>query len=65
VVWCEDEDKQRPNAITNSLFLILSARLYERTHSAEYLNWAEQTLQWFHSKDRPRMLVPWNSIFAN
>ena len=47
VIWCEDEDKQRPNAITNSLFLILSARLYERTREPEFLSWAEKTLAWF------------------
>ena len=47
IVWCEDEDKQRPNAITNSLFVILSARLYERTKEPAFLNWAEKTLAWF------------------
>ncbi len=50
VIWCEDADKQRPNSITNSLFLILSARLYQHTRSPEYLKWAEQTLEWIHSK---------------
>ena len=50
VMWCEDEDKLRPNAITNSLFIILSARLYERTHEVAYLSWAEQTLAWFRAK---------------
>lgn len=50
VIWCEDADKQRPNSITNSLFLILSARLYQHTHSPEYLKWAGQTLEWIHSK---------------
>ena len=47
ILWCEDEDKQRPNAITNTLFLILSARLYERTKEPAFLNWAEKTLAWF------------------
>ena len=47
ILWCEDEDKQRPNAITNSLFLILSARLYERTKEPEFLSGAEKTLAWF------------------
>lgn len=46
VIWCEDEDKQRPNTITNNLFLILSARLYQRTHEEAYLGWAEKTLEW-------------------
>ena len=49
VLWCEDEDKQRPNAITNSLFLILSARLYVRTREQPYLGWAEKTLGWFRA----------------
>jgi len=48
VLWCEDEDKQRPNSITNTLFLILSARLYSRTHEDAYLGWAEKTLGWMH-----------------
>ncbi|MDB6148943.1 MAG: hypothetical protein JWQ44_391 [Chthoniobacter sp.] len=49
VLWCEDEDKQRPNAITNSLFLILSARLHQRTGEQSYLDWADKTLQWFRT----------------
>lgn len=49
VVWCEDEDKQRPNAITNNLFLILSARLAHRTGDALYLGWAEKTLEWIRT----------------
>ena len=49
VLWCEDEDKQRPNAITNNLFLILSARLYQRTGDTKYLRWAEQTLSWLQA----------------
>ncbi|MEA3211052.1 MAG: hypothetical protein QOE70_4109 [Chthoniobacter sp.] len=48
VMWSEDEDKQKPNAITNGLFLVLSARLYQRTHEPSYLKWAGQTLDWFH-----------------
>lgn len=51
VLWCEDADKQRPNAITNSLFLILSARLYQRTSEAAYLTWAEKTLEWFRAAE--------------
>jgi predicted alpha-1,6-mannanase (GH76 family) len=47
VVWCEDADKQKANSITNSLFLILSARLHATTKDLSYLNWAEKTLGWF------------------
>jgi predicted alpha-1,6-mannanase (GH76 family) len=50
VMWCEDADKQIPNAITNSLFLVLSARLYQRTTEPQYLKWASETLDWFHAK---------------
>jgi predicted alpha-1,6-mannanase (GH76 family) len=46
VLWTEGPDKLIPNAITNSLFLILSARLYQRTQEPAYLRWAEQTLEW-------------------
>ena len=49
ILWCEDADKQRPNSITNSLFLILSARLHQRTKDPEYLSWAEKTLDWIRS----------------
>ena len=48
VMW--SEEKLVPNAIENSLFLVLSARLYERTHEADYLSWAEKTLDWIHEK---------------
>lgn len=47
IMWCEDEDKLRPNAITNNLFLILSARLFQKTKEPPYLTWAEKTLEWF------------------
>jgi predicted alpha-1,6-mannanase (GH76 family) len=50
ILWCEDADKQRPNAITNNLFLILSARLHTRTKEASYLDWAEKTLAWIREK---------------
>lgn len=50
VLWCEDADKQKPNAITNSLFLILSARLYAATKEPAYLEWAEKTLAWFREQ---------------
>jgi predicted alpha-1,6-mannanase (GH76 family) len=46
VVWCEDADKQKANAITNNLFIILSARLYTRTREARYLEWAERGHAW-------------------
>lgn len=46
VVWCEDADKQIPNAITNQLFAILSARLHARTKEPAYLDWAKRTLEW-------------------
>ena len=47
--WCEDADKQKANAITNNLFIILSARLYLRTHDQTYLAWADKTLDWCHA----------------
>jgi predicted alpha-1,6-mannanase (GH76 family) len=50
VLWCEDADKQKANAITNSLFLILSARLHSTTQDATYLDWAEKTLTWFRDQ---------------
>lgn len=46
VMWCEDADKLVPNAITNQLFAMLSARLFARTQEPEYLKWAERTLEW-------------------
>ncbi len=50
VMWCEDADKQVPNAITNQLFGILSARLFQRTKEPAYLDWAERTLAWIRAK---------------
>jgi predicted alpha-1,6-mannanase (GH76 family) len=50
VLWCEDADKQKANAITNSLFLVLSARLHATIKDAAYLEWAEKTLGWFREK---------------
>ena len=50
IVWCQDADKQKANAITNSLFVILSARLYERTREPAYLQWAQRTLDWQHAQ---------------
>ena len=49
VLWSEDENKQVPNAITNNLFLLLSARLYRRTGEQSYLEWAERTLAWIRA----------------
>ena len=50
VMWGEEPDKLTPNAITNSLFLVLSARLYERTREPAFLRWAEQSHEWFHAQ---------------
>lgn len=46
VSWAEDADKRDPNAITNSLFVVLSARLYRVTKEKPFLDWAEKTLAW-------------------
>jgi predicted alpha-1,6-mannanase (GH76 family) len=46
VSWAEEADKRDPNAITNSLFVVLSARLHRVTKQQEYLVWAEKTLAW-------------------
>jgi predicted alpha-1,6-mannanase (GH76 family) len=46
VSWAEETDKRDPNAITNSLFVVLSARLHRVTKQQEYLGWAEKTLAW-------------------
>jgi predicted alpha-1,6-mannanase (GH76 family) len=48
VLWHIETQKPVTNAITNSLFLILSARLFERTRAPEFLNHAQQTYEWFH-----------------
>ncbi len=50
IMWCLDEDKLKANAITNSLFTILSARLYQRTREPAYLQWAQRDLDWLHAK---------------
>lgn len=47
VLWHIEDKRPTSNAITNSLFLILSARLYERTQDAAFLKWAQQTCEWF------------------
>lgn len=46
VSWAEDADKRDPNAITNSLFVVLSARLFRLTKEKPFLDWAEKTLAW-------------------
>lgn len=46
VSWAEDADKRDPNAITNSLFVVLSARLYRVTKEKSFLDWAEKALAW-------------------
>ena len=46
VSWAEEADKRDPNAITNSLFIVLSARLYRVTKQKAFLDWAEKTLAW-------------------
>jgi predicted alpha-1,6-mannanase (GH76 family) len=46
VSWAEDADKRDPNAITNSLFVVLSARLHRVTREQGYLDWARRTIAW-------------------
>jgi len=46
VSWAEENDKRDPNAITNSLFVVLSARLYRVTNQKTFLDWAQKTLAW-------------------
>ena len=46
VSWAEDADKRDPNAITNSLFVVLSARLFRVTKQKPFLDWAEKGLAW-------------------
>lgn len=50
VIWCEEEGKQKPNAITNSLFLILTARLAQRTGDAAYRKQADDVFKWLHDQ---------------
>jgi len=42
-----DTKRSYKNAITNELFLTLAARLYKRTHAAEYLEAATGEWNWF------------------
>ena len=46
VSWAEEADKRDPNAITNSLFVVLSARLHRVTKQREFLDWAEKAIAW-------------------
>lgn len=46
VSWAAEADKRDPNAITNSLFVVLSARLHRVTKQREYLDWAEKAIAW-------------------
>lgn len=50
VIWCEEPGKQKPNAITNSLFLILTARLAQRTGEAAYRKQADDVFKWLHDQ---------------
>lgn len=47
LVWQTTNNYQ--NAVTNELFLELSARLYLLTHQASYLQWAQKELSWFNA----------------
>lgn len=47
LVWQTTNNYQ--NAVTNELFLELSARLYLDTHQASYLQWAQKELSWFNA----------------
>lgn len=49
VSWAEEADKRDPNAITNSLFVVLSARLFRVTKQESFLDWAEKTIAWERS----------------
>lgn len=46
-VWWSKE-KTYKNAIPNELFLVLAARLYQRTAKPEYLQWALKEWTWFN-----------------
>ncbi|HEX2747549.1 MAG TPA: glycoside hydrolase family 76 protein, partial [Verrucomicrobiales bacterium] len=48
VLWHLEDKQPVANAITNSLFLILSARLYERTKEPAFLKWAQRAHDWVH-----------------
>jgi predicted alpha-1,6-mannanase (GH76 family) len=46
ISWAEEADKRDPNAITNSLFVVLSARLHRLTKQRDFLDWAEKAIDW-------------------
>ncbi len=50
VLWCLEPDKQKPNAITNNLFLILSARLASYTGQESYTQWAGKVYGWIQEQ---------------
>lgn len=50
VVWNLEHERPVANAITNSLFLILSARLYKVTGEPDYLKAAEGARRWFQEQ---------------
>ncbi|WP_038171922.1 glycoside hydrolase family 76 protein [Verrucomicrobium sp. BvORR106] len=50
VIWCEEAGKQKPNSITNSLYLILSARLAVVVSDGGYREAAEQAGAWLKEK---------------
>jgi predicted alpha-1,6-mannanase (GH76 family) len=45
-VWW-NRSRTYKNAITNELFLVLAASLYETTHQPDYLQWAHKEWDWF------------------
>ncbi|HSJ04429.1 MAG TPA: glycoside hydrolase family 76 protein, partial [Verrucomicrobium sp.] len=50
VIWCEETGKQKPNAITNGLYLILSSRLAVRVPDGGYREPAGKAIAWLHEK---------------
>jgi predicted alpha-1,6-mannanase (GH76 family) len=50
VIWCTEPDKQKPNTITNALFLLLSSRLALRTKEPSFREWAEKAVAWLQEK---------------
>lgn len=46
ISWALEADKRGANAITNSLFVVLSARLYRLTKNQQHLDWAKKTRDW-------------------
>jgi predicted alpha-1,6-mannanase (GH76 family) len=50
VLWCLEPDKQKPNTITNNLFLILSARLASYTGEDSYMQWSTKAHAWIQEQ---------------